>query len=243
MSYTPNPSVVTRSHRCFPEFLQFFVHYVARNELRGMPFPDDELKIAGPPTSLSLTALCRVSETLAFLRGTGREPETFAFYEGHQRIALPGDQFGAPPEEPDVTYELPAGQVGPSLCLYLLGSAWERHADEVEALLPHKSAGKDKRPAPLVRDWPPDCAFFFHLRNACFHGGTFSIRPVHRHQVKPMPGWPDPSPAWGLHKMDFATIEGRRVFGPDGFLHVSDALPLLWDMGLAIDRVLSEPPA
>lgn len=215
--------------------MQFFVHYVAMNALFNKPFPNDELVIFGGSDYGYCVALRETSRTLDFLKG-GEEPTSFTFSERVRRIALKGDAFGTPDEPEDETYQLPAPKAGPSLCQYLLGAAWERHAEEMTAKLPH-NAGKNGKVFALVKEWPKDCAFFFHLRNACFHGGTFDIKPVHMPEARDA-SHPDPYPEWRhLPKIDdFAAIKGKPVFGPDGMLHVDDVPLLLHDIGKAIDR-------
>jgi hypothetical protein len=105
-----------------------------------------------------------------------------------------------------------------------------RRDTDTEALIVSKYAAR-----PKVAEWPPNFAFFFHVRNAAFHGGRFKIRDSHW-PPSPAPGNPETWARWQHYVFDDPVdFVDRPVFGDGGLLSVADVLPLLFDLGNAID--------
>lgn len=212
---------VDANHRCFVEVLQFFASYVARLALSSPRDFDEPTTFCLIGPQHAAVRLLGVREVLEFLRGKAPEPSVleFTILHGGSDDILPGDA------------NLPGTSIGPTLCVYLLGYAWERHARDIEAkLMPGNPRGAERRTA--IKGLDPALQFFLHVRNACFHRGRFR---VFADQIDPAN-----LPRWQGFEIPFelGEINTRGVI--NDFLPLPYVLWLLHDMGLAIDGVLGK---
>lgn len=98
----------------------------------------------------------------------------------------------------------------------LIGSAYEKSSDEII-----------RRNTSYFLTWSPQLQYFRHMRNGCFHGNRFDIRPL-RNGAEPIDV--NAPPTWHLYTMpDRATLNGTTVVG--GHFNQMDFLPFLYDMG------------
>ncbi|HTN85812.1 MAG TPA: hypothetical protein VL242_19060 [Sorangium sp.] len=226
-------------HLCFHEALQFFASYFGSVTLCRFPIEEDGIIIKTPGCD-QVVKLHGAAEMIGFLTGNSPQPISLAYSLAPTPIHLPGD----PPER---TGELPANRIGPTLCVYLLGYAFERHHASIKKKQPKKPDGKDD-----LQSWDKDLQFFRHIRNGCFHGNRFQIwKGQVARNPPPHTGWPRSNvPEWRNHIIMIddssgtdqivdehgAELNGRKVIGE--YLYVPDVLPLLYDMGNRIAEVL-----
>ena len=221
------PFVVDRHHRCYREIFQFFVHNVSLAGHRhphvlepgaGVPVligeEGDCLVIdGGSPTQVQLIG---VRAILDFIKTGENEPSSlkFDYVLGPEHPAHPG----LPPVSPGII---------PTLCVYLLGYAWERDFKSV------KEKQKEQKQSKHPWAFDPDVQFFTHVRNGCFHRGQFDIFP---NKIK-APTFPK----WRGHEIRTPEqVNGTRVINDPGrpMLNVALVPWVLHDMGKTIDRVL-----
>ena len=163
-----------------------------------------------------MVRLFGVQALLDFIKSGEDEPDRleFDYVRGQEHPADPG----LAPVSPGII---------PTLCVYLLGYAWERDWKAV------RERQKEQKQSKHLWAFDADVQFFTHVRNGCFHGGEFAI-------------WADKIqgpvfPKWSGHEIQTREqVNGARVINdPDRpMLNVALVPWVLYDMGKTIDRVL-----
>lgn len=225
------PFVIDNAHRCFKEAFQFYMYAVSGAAIRNPKLLADDVLVisAGTPSCVQLE---NVGAFLQFLKtGRGR-PRELTFNTVLASVSATPHKVRRPADR----------RAFPTLCTYLLGYAWERHAKRIAGRLPKRThvpkciscaALQNPKEYDDLPKWPVDIQFYRHVRNACFHRGTFTIG----HGQIEAPNFP----RWHGFEIRDRKINGTRVLN-DGFLDVTHVLRLLHDMGHAIDRILPRRP-
>jgi len=104
---------------------------------------------------------------------------------------------------------------------YVIAAAYERYQRAIFA-----AYGK----TPHLPTWPPELQMFFHVRNACSHDGTFDIfESKKRIDCERPPRWRD------IVISSEAAVSGVYAIG--GLLSLCDAVLLVYDLSLSLDKL------
>jgi hypothetical protein len=207
---------VTTAHLFHREVLQFFASYV------GLFYSMGKDALKAPHMVVHVDNACLrledIGEVARFLRGeVSAPPEPLRFSTAPQFLF--GHELAQVPEDA-------APRVSQALSMFLIGFAYESHGRALKAKL-----GKD----PLR--WPRELQLLRHVRNACFHGARFNITP-RSDGTEPID--PDNTPAWSALELRSREKWHDCPLIPD-FMSQAHVLPLLHDMGPAIQRALGLP--